>query len=117
MKGILIPAYVESIRTRKDRTMVLSVGTQEIDPQKAGELISLNGQLVTVYFSAKGIPDDDVEVIDDIEPEQVGRTPSQRLRAVLYLMWKNNPEGFKDKNLHYLHYMERIIDKLKTKLP
>lgn len=116
MTGILIPAYVESIASRKDKTMVMRLGTQELDPVKAGEIFNLNGQLIMAYLAPKGIIQEDVEVIDDIEPEQVGKTPSQRLRAVLYLMWKKDPEGFKDKNLHYIHHMEKIIEHFKNKL-
>lgn len=117
MKGILVPAYVEGIRTRKDKTVALTLGTQELSPEKAGELFSINGQLITAYISIKGISQEEQEVVDSIEPQLPGKTPSQRLRNVLYRMWEANPEGYTDKNLHYIHHMEKIIDHLKTKLP
>lgn len=117
MKGILIPGYVEAIRTRKDKTVALTIGTQELTPEKAGELFGINGKLVTCYLSAKGITQDEEEIIDSIEPNLPGKTPSQRLRNVLYRMWEANSEGYSDKNLHYIHWMEKIIDGLKLKLP
>lgn len=117
MKGILLPAYVEGIASRKDKTVKIILGTQELSPEKAGELFSINGQLVTAYVSPSEITTGDMEIIDSIEPDLPGKSPSERMRNVLYLMWKNNPEGFKDQHTHYLHYMERMIDKLKTQLP
>lgn len=118
MKGVLFGATVEGLRSRKDHTVALTLGTQELSPEKAGELFTLNGKIGTVYITrADVLPEEDIEIIDSIEPELPGKSPGQRLRAVLYLMWKNNPEGFKDQNLHYLHYMDKLIEYCKTKLP
>lgn len=116
-KGILIAAYVEGIRTRKDKTVAITLGTQELSPEKAGEIFGLSGHLVTAYLNSAGITEDDLSTLDTIEPDLPGKTPSQRLRAILYLMWNKTPEGFKDKNLHYVYYMERIIEHFKSKLP
>ena len=115
-KGIILPAIVESLRTRKDRTIAITIGTQEMEPAKAGEIFSLNNQLVTVYISPTGIDQDTIDIIDTLEPELPGKSPSQRLRSILYLLWKQDDGGFKDKNLHYLHHMEKIIDHYKSKL-
>lgn len=117
MKGLLFAAYVERIASRKDKTIVLSIGTQEMAPDKAGELFGMNGKLVTAYLSNSDVTKNDQEVIDAIELDLPGKSPSQRLRAVLYLMWKDKPEGFTDQNLHYIHHMEKIIEHYKTKLP
>ena len=108
---------MEGIASRKDKTVKIILGTQELDPEKAGELFGINGQLVTAYINSASITEEDIEVIDSIEPDLPGKSPSQRLRAVLYLMWKNNPQGFKDQHLHYLHYMDKIIDHYKNLLP
>ncbi len=117
MKGVLIPAYVETIKSRKDKTIVLTIGTQELTPEKAGELFGMNGKLITAYLSNTDVSKNDQDVIDSIEADLPGKTPSQRLRSVLYLMWKENKEGFTDQNLHYIHHMEKIIEHYKTKLP
>lgn len=116
MKGILLPAYVEGIRSRKDKTMAITIGTNELTPQKAGELFSLNGKLVTVYLSDTGVSKEEQSVIDSMEPDMPGKSPSQRLRSVLYLLFEQDNEGFKDKNMHYQHYLEKIIEHYKTKL-
>lgn len=117
MKGILFSGIVESLRSRKDRTVAIVLGTQELSPEKAGELFNTNGKIVVAYLSIKGdITQDEQEIIDSIEPEQQGKSPSQRMRAVLYRMWEQKPEGYKDFNLFYLHWMDKMIDGLKVKL-
>lgn len=117
MNGILLPAYVEGIASRKDKTVKITLSTQELDPEKAGELFGINGQLVSAYINPAGITEEDIEAIDSLEPDLPGKSPSQRLRAVLYLMWKNSPQGFKDQHTHYQHYMDKIIEFYKDKLP
>lgn len=116
-KGIMFAAQVEGLRSRKDKTVALTLGTQELNPEKAGELFNTNGHLVMCYLSIKEhITDDQKEIIDSIEAPTQGKTPSQRMRNVLYRMWEQNNEGYTDKNLHYLHWMDKIIEQLKSKL-
>lgn len=115
-KGILIGAYVEGLKTRKDKTIAITIGTQELAPDKAGQLFNLNGKLITAYLSDTEVTKSDQDVIDAVELDLPGKTPSQRLRAVLYVLWKQEPEGFKDQNLHYIHHMEKIIEHYKSKL-
>lgn len=49
--GILLPAYVENISTRKDKTVKITLSTQELTPEKAGDLFSILNKLVCSYFS------------------------------------------------------------------
>lgn len=118
MNGIMFAAYVEGIRTRKDKTCAITISTQEINPQKAGDLFSANGHLVTCYLSIKEhISDEQKEIIDAVEAPTQGKTPSQRLRNVLYVLWQNTPEGYDDFNLFYIHKIEKMIEHIKLKLP
>ncbi len=116
MKGLLLAVQFEGMATRKDKTVTIKLSTQELTPDKAGEIFHLNGQVLTAYFTHEQPSAEDIEIVDSIEPDLPGKKPSQRMRNVLYRMWEQNPEGFKDKNLHYIHYMDKMIEKLKTKL-
>lgn len=118
MKGILFAAIVEGIRSRKDKTVALTLGTQELSPEKAGQIFNTNSHLVTCYLSIKeNISESEQEIIDSIEVDTPAKTPSQRLRSVLFLIWKEHPEGYKDFNMYYLHQMDKLINHFKTKLP
>jgi len=44
------------------------------------------------------------------------KTPSQRLRAVLFLLWEQDKKGFISAEAYYDDLMERIINHYKTKL-
>lgn len=117
IEGIMFAAQVEGLRSRKDKTVALTLGTQELNPEKAGKLFNTNGHLVTCYLSVKEhISDEQKEIIDAVEAPQQGKTPSQRLRNTLYVLWQQEPGGYEDFNLFYIHKIEKIIDQIKAKL-
>jgi len=116
MKGQLIAAMVESINTRKDRTVRLVFGTQELNPVEAGQLFQYMNQLVSVYICPASIDNRELEQIDKIEPELNNRSQSQRIRAVLYLCHQQNSEGFKSFDEFYKAKTEKYIEHLKSKL-
>jgi hypothetical protein len=114
--GILLPAYIMGVNALKDKSVKIVLETQELDPEKAGELFAANGKLIFAYLSLQDIPAEEKEIIDSLEPELPGKTPSQRLRNIIFLLWKQDPKGYKDKNLHYLHMMDQICEFYKAKL-
>ena len=116
MKGQLIAAMVESINTRKDKSVKLIFGTQELSPVEAGQLFQYMNQLVSVYICPASIDNREIEQIDKIEPELNNRSQSQRIRAVLYLLHQQNTEGFKSFDEFYKAKTEKYIEHLKSKL-
>lgn len=116
MKGQLIAAMVESITTRKDRSVKLIFGTQELNPNEAGQLFQYMNQLVSVYLCPAAIDNREIEQIDKLEPELNNKSQSQRIRAVLYLCHQQNSEGFKTFDEYYKAKTEKYIEHLKSKL-
>lgn len=114
--GLLLSTYIENVTTRKDKTVKLTLGTQELTPAKAGELFSMLNQLAVTYISMKDISQREIDQVDKIEPELNGKTQSQRIRNVLYKLYEQNPEGFRDFNTYYQSKTEQYIEHLKTKI-
>jgi len=117
MNGLLLPAQIERIATRKDRTVAITIGTQELSPEKAGNLFRLQDRLAIVYISEKeSVPQAELDQVDALNPEFGNKTQSQRLRNVLYKLFEQKNEGFKDFNSFYRHHTEKIIEHLKNKI-
>jgi len=116
MKGQLMAAMVESITTRKDRSLKVVIGTQEVSPNEAGQLFQLMHQLVTVYLSPATIDNREIEQIDKIDPELNNKSQAQRIRNVLYLLFTQENEGFKTFDTYYKAKTELYIEHLKSKL-
>lgn len=117
MQGVLIPVIIENITTRKDNTIKITLGSQEVSPQVAGELFRLLNKLAACYFSPKEtIRQAEIDQVDELDVEMDGKSQSQRLRNVLFVLWQQSPEGYKDFKNFYQAKTEQIIDHFKSKL-
>jgi hypothetical protein len=116
MNGLLIPTYVENITTRKDRSVKITLGTQELSPSKAGEVFNLMNSLTMTYISQKEVNQKEIDQVDKLDPELEGKTQSQRIRNVLYLLFEQDNEGFQSFDTYYKSKTEKYIDHLKTKI-
>lgn len=112
----LLAAQIDSIRTLKDKSLKITLESQELTPQVKAELMSYDG-LLKVLISDTNIQNEIISEVDNLDLE-VGekRSPSERLRNVLYILWEQNPSGYDDFNLFYRNRMERIINQIKDKL-
>ena len=117
MEGVLLACEVENLSTRADGSIKIVLGTNEMSAGKMAELFALRKKIAGVYISAKEtISDKDLKQVDAIDIDMPGKTPSQRLRAVLYRNWEQNPEGHKDFQYFYINKMESYITALKDNL-
>lgn len=116
-EGILLAAVVENVSTRRDGTIKITLGCQEMNQGKAGELFTMQNKMVAVYMSIKEtIPQKVLDLVDQADVDMPGKTKSQRQRAVLYRIWENEKEGHKTFESYYAAKMEAHITELKSVL-
>lgn len=116
-KMILIATIVEGISTRKDKSFKITLGTQELTPSQAAELFDLSSQYCFTALKKEPFQKDEVDLMDSLKTDfESQKTPSQRLRGVLYINYEQNDEGFKDFASYYTHKMDTIINHFKNKL-
>lgn len=116
---ILLSAQVEGIQSRKDRTIKLTFGTQELMPSQAGDIFSLNNQMVFLAIKVEPFNKGEQELIESakVDEDDAGfKSPSQRLRACLFVLFQQQPEGFKTFSEFYNARMEQLIVQIKNKL-
>jgi|SRR6186713_2543466 len=116
---IILPAQLDGLRTLADKTLKITFETQELNPQDLLGLMENMHQFGYLAFKKEPFKEDEKEMLQELKSdfEFKGKTSSQRLRSVLYVMFQNNNEGFDSSVKHYEHWMERIITQMKTKLP
>lgn len=115
---MLIPALLVSYSSLKDKTLKITFETNEPTPEQLTG-VALNIQKFG-YLAFKDEPfkQKEKDVIESLKSdyEDNGKTPSQRLRAVLYRLWEKDKEGFKNAVDHYNSKMETLIEHFKSKL-
>ena len=118
MKTFQFGATLEGYRSLKDGTLKISFETQELTPEMMANIHYSLNKFGFVAFAPNALATQEMEEIDKLKVEysDTGKPPSQRLRAVLFLLWKQDPEGYKTSNDHYISKMETLIEHFKGKL-
>ena len=82
-----IPSILDKITTLKDGGAKVVFETQELTEGVMSDLFKMRNKLGWLFFAPEGV--NEVEIPEDPPTEfKEDKTPSQRLRAVLYLYWK-----------------------------
>jgi hypothetical protein len=116
-EGLFLAAIVENVSTRRDGTIKLTLGTQEMSQGKAGEMFTMQNKMIAIYISVKEtIPQAVLDMVDQADVDLPGKTKSQRQRAVLYRIWELDKEGHKTFESYYAAKMEAHIKDLKDVL-
>lgn len=115
---IVISATLDSFRSLKDKTLRLTFETQEPTAEQIKE-IALNIQKFGyLVFSGNQLTPEQLDEIERTKNDLYDstKTPSKRLRNVLYVWWQQNNKGYEKFDDYYLYHMERIINNVKDKL-
>lgn len=112
MKTIQVNAVITGIRSKVDGSLGVSIGTPELTPEEKAEFMRIQGVNLIALFT----PLDDKDAPKyTVEKELETKSPSTRLRNVLYVLWEQlGSKG--DFNDFYRHHMEKIIETYKLKL-
>ena len=114
MKAISSDVIIEGVRARKDGSLGLTLTTPELTTEEKAMVMDLQGvncAMVVTPIDSADLATETHEVKSDLNQ----KPPSQRMRAVLYILWKQDNEG-KDFPEFYEDRMEKLINKLKERI-
>jgi hypothetical protein len=111
MKAIKVRTIITSIRSKNDRSLGISLSTPELTVEERSEFMNLQSVECMTLFE----PISEKVNMVEIKSEVSTKTQSQRLRAVIFILWKQEGENgtFEE---YYRIKTEQIIDWLKTKI-
>ena len=107
------PAIITIGSPTKDGGMRIRLETQELSNEQKVSLLEYNNTFGHFLFQPNPIQERDVP---KEAAKREGKTPSERLRGVLYLIHREN--GGQENNFYdyYLNEMEKVINHYKTKI-
>jgi len=115
---LILPSQLMKFESLNDKSVKLTFGTQELNPEQLGEMGQALQRFGWLAFQDDPFKSEEKGFLENLESdyEDTGKSPAQRLRAVLYLNWKQKPEGYEDFNRYYDFRMNKIVEHFKTKL-
>jgi len=111
-----VPAEIKKAETMSDRGLKLVIYTQELNSADSAALFKLKGNSGFFLFKSTKISESDVATIpNEIKEFKTDRTPSERLRAVIYRVWEQTAqkESFQQ---FYGRHIDQICEQYKEQL-
>ena len=115
MQPIQFEVTVDSIASRVDGTLKLTISTQEMNDDTAGKVMTLRSKFLWAAFAPAPMDTKDLKIPDVVTEFKNDKTPSQRLRAVLFVLHKQRGETV-DFDSWYKAQMNKIIESYKSML-
>ena len=112
------PAVLDGYSRRKDRTVSLRFITQEKSSSEIMQIDSMTDQYGILYFRGQeDMNHEEIEELDNIDLDLYDepKSQSQRLRNVLYIIWKQEGE-IGDFKKYYKQKTEQLIQHFKDKI-
>jgi len=126
--SVVFEGGIDKVSTLADGSLRVYLGTPELANETMVNLFGLIKKPGYVLISTNSINQDQIDAVEKatINTEFSEKTPSQRMRGVLYKLWEktqpktmNGDSGemeYVDFDLFYKRQMNKIIDHFKTKL-
>jgi len=116
-KTVIFEGGVNKVGTLADGSLSINIHTQELTDETMMRVFNLRKKPGMVLISSGDITKQEIDAVENFTSdfEFNGKTPSQRLRSVLYKVWEQSSQDF-DFPIWYESQMERIINKYKATL-
>lgn len=115
-KIVQFSAQIDGIRTLKDGGLKISVDTQELPSDEKALLFGFSNKQIWAVFKETEIKPEEIEIVEPDTEFKSDKTPSQRLRAVLFRYYEQNYSTQKTFEEFYREIMEKLINQYKDKL-
>ena len=110
-KSIKLNAVIDTISSKKDRSVGLRISTPELTTSERAIFFELQGLSIDLTITPQGEQVDEQVIDKDLNQ----KSQSQRLRSVLFILWKQHPQDM-DFEQYYKYKTEQIIEHLKSKI-
>ncbi len=113
-----IISEITKVETVHDGGLKLVVHTNEASPDDMALLMGLRGKQGMMLFkeNIENFTEAEVKDLPEVKVEQGQKTPSERLRAIIYRIWEHNTNQKQAFQLYYIGYMDKLCEGLKEKI-
>jgi hypothetical protein len=114
MKVFKVPATLEGVSTLKDGGLSCRFHTQELSPEDKTKAFEFQQGYGWLLFQEQDYKQDELD-LEEIRKDTGGKSPSQRMRSVLYILYNQSGQSVSFE-VFYSNYMDTIIEQLKDKI-
>lgn len=115
-KPVQFSAQIDTVRTLKDGGLKITIETQELPADEKAILFDFANKQIWALFKELPPRIEEIEVVEPDTEFKTDKTPSQRLRSVLFRYYEQNYSTKKTFEEFYREIMEKLINQYKEKL-
>jgi hypothetical protein len=115
-KKIQVPATLEGISTLKDGGASVRFHTQELSDEDLAVLFKYTDKFGWLIFAETEAEVQDIKELEAIRKDTGGKSPSQRLRGALFVLWQQRGDTNTSFEQFYSQQMEKVIENVKGRL-
>lgn len=113
----MLSAYVDSIKMLADGSWKATLQFLELPPDKLMALAQLARKTGVIAFKPSKFTNSDNLILESVDTKvDGGKSQSKRIRGCLFVLWKQNNEGYNSFENYYRAKTESIINELKSKM-
>lgn len=112
MRALTCPCVLAGASTRADGSLSIRLSTPELSSDEKAAFFDLVNQPLKLLLQPDAEATADVK---EIKSEFDQRSPSQRLRSVLFVLWRQQGTGLQF-DQWYLTHMNKLIQEVKDQL-
>lgn len=116
MTTIQFQSIIDGVSKKKDGTLSIKLGTQELNKDDTAQIFDMGNKEIWVAFCEVPMDENDLNIPEILTEFKSDKTPSQRLRDVLFVFWEKNKKGQVEWEIYYRSQIDKIIDYVKDKL-
>jgi len=110
-EALKVPAVISKITTMADKGLRLQVDTQEITSEDKASIMDFYDKLGWFVF-AEQITEADITDLPKIELDEDTKTPSERLRARMYVYFTDKDRGLGKPKSQFNEWYRMALDKI-----
>lgn len=109
-------AEIKGVTRLSNKTINIKLNTQELSPDKTAQLLAMS-DYVMVAFKNEHFNTEEQEMLENVKTDSsINKSSSQRLRNTLYILYKQNDQGYSDFIEYYKAEMEKLINSFKKQI-
>ena len=115
---VVYGGMIESVASRKDKSIKITIGANELTPDKMSDIMGLSGTFVYTAHKLETFVTSELNEINALKyvGKVIGKSMAETTRNLLYRLWEKNNCGFDEFMSYYTFRMTNIIDVLRDEL-
>lgn len=115
MSAFSLAGHFSSFRSMADGSVRLTFDTREATPSMMANITAASRKDCYLAVSADNFTSDMLREMENVKVEydDPKKSQSYRIRAILFILWTQNSEGYNIFNDYYIAKTEGMIEKLK----